>query len=100
MRRIPSSQTTLDLDDLKEGVVYVVRVSALAGSQEGSAASLSIRLGMGAKCQEAQAGLSVPIVCKQWGSPPKLPRTRPGVEEGSVVSLSLPGTCHFPGTVQ
>ncbi|KYO29739.1 collagen alpha-1(VII) chain isoform B [Alligator mississippiensis] len=44
MRRIPSSQTTLDLDDLKEGVVYVVRVSALAGSQEGSAASLSIRL--------------------------------------------------------
>ncbi|KAL8212551.1 UNVERIFIED_CONTAM: hypothetical protein K2H54_050547 [Gekko kuhli] len=43
-RHISGSQTTLDLSDLKEDIVYMVRVSALIGSREGSAAPLSIRL--------------------------------------------------------
>lgn len=44
VRRIPGSQTTEDLVDLKENVSYVVRVSALIGSQEGSAVPLNIRI--------------------------------------------------------
>nr|XP_041574710.1 collagen alpha-1(VII) chain isoform X10 [Taeniopygia guttata] len=43
-RRIPGSQTGLELGDLREGVTYLVRVSALAGSREGSAATLTVRL--------------------------------------------------------
>ncbi|KAI1234455.1 Collagen alpha-1(VII) chain, partial [Lamprotornis superbus] len=43
-RRIPGSQTGLELGDLREGIAYLVRVSALAGSQEGNAATLTIRL--------------------------------------------------------
>ncbi|NXC79092.1 CO7A1 protein, partial [Cercotrichas coryphoeus] len=43
-RRIPGSQTGLELGDLREGITYLVRVSALVGSQEGSAATLTIRL--------------------------------------------------------
>ncbi|XP_053155536.1 collagen alpha-1(VII) chain isoform X2 [Hemicordylus capensis] len=42
VRRIPGSQTTEDLVDLKEGISYVVRVSALIGSREGSSVPLSI----------------------------------------------------------
>ncbi|KAK9406165.1 collagen alpha-1VII chain [Crotalus adamanteus] len=44
VRRIPGSQTTQDLTDLKENVSYVVRVSALIGSQEGSAVPLNIQI--------------------------------------------------------
>ncbi|KAM3848241.1 collagen alpha-1(VII) chain [Vipera latastei] len=44
VRRIPGSQTTEDLVDLKENISYVVRVSALIGSQEGSAVPLNIRI--------------------------------------------------------
>ncbi|RLV99448.1 hypothetical protein DV515_00009730 [Chloebia gouldiae] len=43
-RRIPGSQTGLELGDLREGVTYLVRVSALAGSREGNAATLTVRL--------------------------------------------------------
>ncbi|KAJ7406919.1 hypothetical protein WISP_130785 [Willisornis vidua] len=43
-RRIPGSQTGLELGDLREGITYLVRVSALAGSREGSAATLTVRL--------------------------------------------------------
>ncbi|KAF4799411.1 hypothetical protein TURU_054803 [Turdus rufiventris] len=43
-RRIPGSQTGLELGDLREGIAYLVRVSALRGSQEGNAATLTIRL--------------------------------------------------------
>ncbi|RMC00145.1 hypothetical protein DUI87_23556 [Hirundo rustica rustica] len=43
-RHIPGSQTGLELGDLQEGITYLVRVSALAGSQEGNAAMLTIRL--------------------------------------------------------
>ncbi|KAL2299817.1 hypothetical protein Nmel_012667 [Mimus melanotis] len=43
-RRIPGSQMGLELGDLREGIAYLVRVSALAGSQEGNAATLTIRL--------------------------------------------------------
>ncbi|TRZ13503.1 hypothetical protein HGM15179_013603 [Zosterops borbonicus] len=43
-RHIPGSETGLDLGDLEEGITYLVRVSALAGSQEGNAATLTIRL--------------------------------------------------------
>ncbi|KAM4654580.1 collagen alpha-1(VII) chain [Amazona ochrocephala] len=42
-RRVPGSQTGLELGDLREGIAYLVRVSALAGSREGSAATLSVR---------------------------------------------------------
>ncbi|XP_065543694.1 collagen alpha-1(VII) chain [Lathamus discolor] len=42
-RRVPGSQTGLELGDLREGIAYLVRVSALAGSREGSAAALSVR---------------------------------------------------------
>ncbi|XP_026576616.1 collagen alpha-1(VII) chain-like [Pseudonaja textilis] len=42
VRRIPGSQTTEDLLDLKENVSYVVRVSALIGSREGNAVSLNV----------------------------------------------------------
>ncbi|XP_062977415.1 collagen alpha-1(VII) chain [Elgaria multicarinata webbii] len=44
VRHIPGSQTTEDLVDLKEDVSYVVRVSALIGSREGSAVPLNIRI--------------------------------------------------------
>lgn len=43
-RRVPGSQTGLELGDLREGVTYLVRVSALAGGREGSAATVTIRL--------------------------------------------------------
>ncbi|XP_078241389.1 collagen alpha-1(VII) chain isoform X4 [Pogona vitticeps] len=44
VRRIPGSQTTEDLVDLREDVSYVVRVSALIGNREGSAVPLNIRI--------------------------------------------------------
>ncbi|NWX28551.1 CO7A1 protein, partial [Notiomystis cincta] len=43
-RRIPGSQTGLELGDLREGITYLVRVSALAGGREGDAAMLNVRL--------------------------------------------------------
>ncbi|NXY20585.1 CO7A1 protein, partial [Atrichornis clamosus] len=43
-RRIPGSQTRLELGDLREGITYLVRVSALVGSREGNAATLTVRL--------------------------------------------------------
>ncbi|NWV63250.1 CO7A1 protein, partial [Malurus elegans] len=51
-RRIPGSQTGLELGDLREGIPYLVRVSALAGSREGSAATLTVRL---SKCTSGLA---------------------------------------------
>ncbi|XP_058023138.1 collagen alpha-1(VII) chain isoform X1 [Ahaetulla prasina] len=44
VRRIPGSQTTEDLVDLKENVSYVVRVSALIGNREGNAVPLNIQI--------------------------------------------------------
>lgn len=44
IRRVPGTQTALELGDLREGVTYLVRVSALVGSREGSAAALSIHV--------------------------------------------------------
>lgn len=44
VRRLPGSQTTEDLVDLKEDVSYMVRVSALIGNREGSAVPLNIRI--------------------------------------------------------
>jgi len=43
-RRVPGSQTGLELSDLREGIAYLVRVSALVGGREGSAATLAVRL--------------------------------------------------------
>lgn len=43
-RRVPGSQTGLELGDLREGIAYLVRVSALVGGREGSAATLTIHL--------------------------------------------------------
>uniref|UniRef100_A0A8C0GBP7 Collagen alpha-1(VII) chain n=1 Tax=Chelonoidis abingdonii TaxID=106734 RepID=A0A8C0GBP7_CHEAB len=49
-RLIPGTQTTLELEDLREEVTYVVRVSALIGRREGSAVPISVRIG---ECQLA-----------------------------------------------
>lgn len=43
-QRISGSQTTVDLSDLKEDIIYMVRVSALIDNREGTAVPLSIRL--------------------------------------------------------
>lgn len=43
-KHIPGSETGLELGDLQKGITYLVRVSALAGSQEGNAATLTIHL--------------------------------------------------------
>lgn len=43
-RHVSGSQTTVELSDLKEGIGYVARVSALIGSREGTAVPLNIRL--------------------------------------------------------
>lgn len=43
-RRVPGGQTALELGDLREGVTYLVRVSALVGGREGSADTLNIRV--------------------------------------------------------
>lgn len=43
-RRVQGSQTALELGDLREGVTYLVRVSALVGGREGSATTLSVRV--------------------------------------------------------
>ncbi|XP_009076240.1 PREDICTED: collagen alpha-1(VII) chain, partial [Acanthisitta chloris] len=43
-RRIPGSKTGLELGDLREGIAYLVRVSALVGSREGSADTLTVHL--------------------------------------------------------
>ncbi|NWH76187.1 CO7A1 protein, partial [Piaya cayana] len=51
-RRIPGSQTALELGDLREGITYLVRVSALVGGQEGSAATLTVRLSKSVLDQE------------------------------------------------
>uniref|UniRef100_A0A8C3RII3 Collagen alpha-1(VII) chain n=1 Tax=Chelydra serpentina TaxID=8475 RepID=A0A8C3RII3_CHESE len=52
-RQIPGTQTTLELEDLREEVTYVVRVSALIGRREGSAVPLSVRIG---ECRLAPVG--------------------------------------------
>lgn len=44
VRRIPGSQTTEDLVDLKENVSYMVRISALIGNREGNAVPLNIQI--------------------------------------------------------
>nr|XP_048713923.1 collagen alpha-1(VII) chain isoform X3 [Caretta caretta] len=43
-RQIPGTQTMLELEDLREEVTYVVRVSALIGRREGSAVPISVRI--------------------------------------------------------
>ncbi|XP_025931268.1 collagen alpha-1(VII) chain [Apteryx rowi] len=58
-RRVPGTQTLLELGDLREGIAYLVRVSALAGGREGSAATLSVRLrspGSVSELQVTEAG--------------------------------------------
>ncbi|XP_061864653.1 collagen alpha-1(VII) chain [Colius striatus] len=43
-RRVAGSETRLELSDLREGITYLVRVSALVGTREGSAATITVRL--------------------------------------------------------
>lgn len=45
-RRVSENQTTLDLQDLEDGVRYDVSVTALVGSTEGDPATLSIIAGV------------------------------------------------------
>lgn len=42
---LPGSQTAFDLDDVRAGLSYTVRVSARVGTREGSASSLTVRRG-------------------------------------------------------
>lgn len=42
---LPGSQTTFDLDDVRAGVSYTVRVSARVGTHEGDASILTIHRG-------------------------------------------------------
>lgn len=42
---LPGSQTAFDLDDVRAGLSYTVRVSARVGTREGSASILTVRRG-------------------------------------------------------
>ena len=42
---LPGSQTAFDLDDVRAGLSYTVRVSARVGSREGAASTLTVRRG-------------------------------------------------------
>lgn len=42
---IPGSQTAFDLDDVRAGLSYTVRVSARVGAREGGASILTVRRG-------------------------------------------------------
>lgn len=42
---LPGSQTTFDLDDVRAGISYTVRVSARVGTHEGDASTLTIHRG-------------------------------------------------------
>lgn len=42
---LPGGQTAFDLDDVRAGLSYTVRVSARVGTREGSASSLTVRWG-------------------------------------------------------
>ena len=42
---LPGSQTAFDLDDVRAGLSYTVRVSARVGAREGSASVLTVRRG-------------------------------------------------------
>ncbi|KAK1332718.1 hypothetical protein QTO34_007401 [Cnephaeus nilssonii] len=50
---LPGSQTAFDLDDVRAGLSYTVRVSARVGSREGSASTLTVR-------REQETPLAVP----------------------------------------
>uniref|UniRef100_H0W5D3 Collagen alpha-1(VII) chain n=1 Tax=Cavia porcellus TaxID=10141 RepID=H0W5D3_CAVPO len=52
---LPGSQTTFDLDDVRAGLSYTVRVSARMGPQEGEASILTIR-------RESEAPLAIPVL--------------------------------------
>lgn len=65
-RRVPGSQTGLELGDLREGITYLVRVSALAGGREGSAATLTVHLSKsmpGFGIRSPGAVFSSPVAC-------------------------------------
>ena len=42
---LPGSQTAFDLEDVRAGLSYTVRVSARVGTREGGASTLTVRLG-------------------------------------------------------
>lgn len=42
---LPGSQTAFDLDDVRAGLSYTVRVSARVGAREGGASILTVRRG-------------------------------------------------------
>ncbi|XP_036189535.1 collagen alpha-1(VII) chain isoform X2 [Myotis myotis] len=50
---LPGSQTTFDLDDVRPGLSYTVRVSARVGAREGSASTLTVR-------REQETSLAIP----------------------------------------
>lgn len=51
---LPGSQTAFDLDDVRAGLSYTVRVSARAGTREGGASILTVR--RGEHCRRAVGG--------------------------------------------
>lgn len=44
-RRIPGNRNFFELQDLKEGVTYLVQVTTLVGSQESDPATITVQLG-------------------------------------------------------
>ncbi|KAM9592964.1 LOW QUALITY PROTEIN: collagen alpha-1(VII) chain [Trichechus inunguis] len=50
---LPGSQTTFDLDDIRAGLSYTVRVSARVGAREGDASTLTVR-------RELETALDIP----------------------------------------
>lgn len=51
---LPGSQTAFDLDDVRAGLSYTVRVSARVGTREGGASILTVR--RGEHCRRAVGG--------------------------------------------
>lgn len=43
---IPGDQTTFDLTDMQEGITYVVRVTAVVGTREGSPVTINVKTGL------------------------------------------------------
>lgn len=60
---LPGSQTAFDLDDVRAGLSYTVRVSARVGTREGGASILTVR--RGEHCRKAVEG-QLPDLLRSW----------------------------------
>lgn len=102
-RRVQGSQTALELGDLREGVTYLVRVSALVGGREGSATTLSVRVSK--SMLPAPPGLHRGGHGALWGVPVLMPRCRRALQSPRPWAASpscgwqrpVPASCRSPG---